>query len=98
VRTNETIDVNRSDGRVFTGVVDQDVTDAGGRIAIPRGSNTELIATKASNRDLTLDLESVTVNGQQYAVTADASRLGGGQRDGLGKNGGPPSLSAAVRQ
>lgn len=103
VRTNETIDVQKSDGRVFTGVVNQDVTDANGNVAIPRGSNVELMVTKASNRDLTLDLESVTVNGQRYAVTADASRLSGGQRDGIGKNqrtaefvGGGAALGALI--
>jgi hypothetical protein len=103
VRTNETIDVKQSDGRVFTGVVNQDVTDASGNVAIPRGSNAELIVKKASNKDMTLDLESVTVNGQRYAVTADASRLSGGQRDGIGKNkrtaefiGGGAALGAII--
>jgi len=86
MRTNETIDVKNSDGRVFTGVVDRDVTDANSNVAIPRGSNAELIVKKASNKDLALDLESVTVNGQRYAVTADASRMSSGQREGIGKN------------
>ena len=86
VRTNEAIDARQSDGRVFAGVVNQDVVDASGNVAIPRGSNAELIVQQASNKDLTLDLESVTVNGKRYAVTADASRLSGGQRDGIGKN------------
>lgn len=31
-RTNKTIDVKKSNGRVFTGVVDQDVTDANGDV------------------------------------------------------------------
>ncbi|MFN0172699.1 MAG: hypothetical protein ACKV22_40485 [Bryobacteraceae bacterium] len=103
VRTNETIDVKTSDGRVFTGVVDQDVRDANGSVAIPRGSNAELIVKKASNKDLSLDLESVTVNGQRYAVTADASRMSGGRRDGVGKNkrtaefiGGGAALGAII--
>ena len=86
VRTSERIDVKKSDGRVFTGVVDQDVADANRNVAIPKGSNAELIVRKASNKDLTLDLESVTVNGHRYAVTADASRASSGQRDGIGKN------------
>jgi hypothetical protein len=103
VRTNETIDVKKSDGRVFSGVVNQNVMDANGTVAIPTGSNAELIVRKASNKDLTLDLESVTVNGQRYAVTADASRLSGGQRDGIGKNkrtaefiGGGAALGAII--
>ena len=103
VRTNETIDVKKSDGRVFTGVVDQDVTDANGNLAMARGSNAELIVRKAANKDLTLDLESVTVNGQRYALTADASRLSSEQRDGIGKNkrtgeyiGGGAALGAII--
>jgi hypothetical protein len=103
LRTNEAIDVKKSDGRVFAGVVDQDVADANGNVAIPRGSNAELIVRKASNKELTLDLESVTVNGQRYAVTADASRTSSGQRDGIGKNkrtaefiGGGAALGAII--
>lgn len=103
VRTNETIDAKKSDGRVFTGVVDQDVTDANNNVAIPKGSNAELIVKKLSNKELTLDLESVTVNGQRYAVAADASRLSSEQRDGVGKNkrtaeyiGGGAALGAII--
>ena len=103
VRTNETIDAKKDDGRVFTGVVDQDVTDANGNVALPKGSGVELLVKKASNKDLTLDLEAVTVSGQRYAVTADASRLSGGQRDGIGKNrrtaeflGGGAALGAII--
>lgn len=103
VRTNETINVKASDGRVFTGVVDQDVTDANGAVAIPRGSNAELIVQKASNNDLTLDLESVTVNGQRYAVTADATQMSSARRDGIGTNkrtaefvGGGAALGAII--
>lgn len=103
VRTNETIDAKKSDGRVFTGVVDQDVTDANGNVAIPRGSNAELIVTQGSNKELSLDLESVTVNGQRYAVTADPSQISSGERDGIGKNkrtgvfiGGGTAIGAIV--
>ena len=86
VRTNETIDAKKNDGRVFTGVVDQDVVDASGNIAIPRGSGAELIVKNASNREMALDLESVTVNGQRYAIAASPESISSGRRDGLGKN------------
>jgi len=43
VRVNESIDVERKDNRVYYGIVDQDVRGDNGRIAIPRGSNAELI-------------------------------------------------------
>lgn len=103
VRTNEAIDAKKSDGRVYTGVVAENVTDVLNNVAIPKGSNVELIVKKASNKELTLDLESVTVNGQRYAVTADASRLSSEQRDGVGKNkrtaeyiGGGAALGAII--
>jgi hypothetical protein len=103
VRTNENIDAAQIDGRVFTGVVNQDVRDANGNVVIPKGSNAELIVKKAANEDLLLELESVTANGQRYAVTADMSRLSGGQWDGIGRNkrtarfvGGGAAMGAIV--
>jgi hypothetical protein len=86
VRTNEAIDVRRNDGRVFSGAVNQDVINADGGLAIPRGSSVELIVKSISNQDLVIDLASVTVNGQRYAVTAYADGIAGGQRDGFGTN------------
>ena len=74
VRTNETIDVNRSDNRVFTGIVDQDVRGNDGRLAIPRGSMVELIVRVAPDNDLVMDLESVTVNGNRYAIRTEPNR------------------------
>src|SRR5437867_4072844 len=59
VRTNETIDVQRRDNRVYTGIVDQDVWGDNGRLAIPMGSTVELIVRVAPDNDLILDVESV---------------------------------------
>ena len=75
VRTNETIDVDRWDNRVYTGMVDREVRGDNGRLAIPRGSNVELIVRVARDNDLILDLESITVDGQRYAVRTDAQRI-----------------------
>jgi len=86
VRNNEPIDAGQTDGRVFSGVVHQDVLDADGNVAMPRGSDAELMVKIDSNRDLVLDLESVTVNGQRYALTAHSDRLADGQKDGIGQN------------
>lgn len=88
VRTNDTIDIrDRSDGRVYTGVVTQDVRDANGQVAIPRGANAELAIRNVSDRDLALDLDSVTVNGRRYVVsTEDYNQAADGRKDGLGKN------------
>jgi hypothetical protein len=80
VRTNEAIDVDRRDNRVYRGIVDQDVRGNNGRVAIPRGANVELIVRVERDNDLIIDLESVVVNGQRYAVRTDANRVGS-QRD-----------------
>jgi hypothetical protein len=75
VRTDEFIDVERRDNRVYSGIVDQDVRGTNGALAIPRGSAAELIVRVAPDNDLILDLESVVVNGQRYAIRTDANRI-----------------------
>ena len=75
VRTDDTIDVERRDNRVYTAIVDQDVRGDDGRLAIPRGSTVELMVRTARDNDLILDLESVTVNGQRYAIRTDPNRV-----------------------
>jgi hypothetical protein len=75
VRLNRTIDVNRSDDRVFYGTVDRDVRGDYGRIVIPRGSNVELAVRVAPDNDLVLDLDSVVVNGERYAIRTDPNRF-----------------------
>jgi hypothetical protein len=77
VRTNEPIDTRGIDYRVFTGIVDQDVRGDNGRLAIPRGSTAELIVRRSRNDEMVLDLESVVVNGQRYAVETDPNRVEG---------------------
>jgi hypothetical protein len=69
VRNNETIDVQKSGGREFSGAVSQDVLDENGDVAIPRGSYAELIVKNNSDKYLALDLESVEVHGLRYPVT-----------------------------
>jgi len=75
VRTKEPIDINRTDNRVFNGTVDADIRGDNGRIAIPRGSNAELMVRVARDNDLILDLESVVVNGQRYAIRTDPNHV-----------------------
>jgi hypothetical protein len=74
VRTNETIDVDKRDNQVFTGIVDQDVRGNNGRLAIPRGSTVELIVRVTADNDLVIDVESASVNGQRYALKTDPNR------------------------
>lgn len=75
VRTNEAVDVARQDNRVYAGIVDQDVRGDNGRVAIPRGANVELIVRVERDNDLILDLDSVVVNGQRYAIRTDPNRV-----------------------
>lgn len=75
VRTNDSIEAGRADYRVYNGTVDQDVRGDNNRLAIPRGSSAELIVRAQRDGDLVLDLESVSVNGERYAVKTDAQQL-----------------------
>ena len=86
VRTSEEINVKKNDGQVFSGVVDQNVMDANGKVAVPKGSSAELMVKRLSDNQLVIDLESVTVSGQRYAVTADSASMPSERKDGLGKN------------
>ena len=83
VRTNETIDVERRDNRVYSGIVDQDVRGDNGRLAIPRGSRVELFVRVAPDNDLILDLESVMVDGERYALRASTNRVESRRDDSL---------------
>jgi hypothetical protein len=83
VRLNESIDVERRDNRVYTGIVDQDVRGVDGRLAIPRGAPVELMVRVAADNDLILDLDSVAVNGQRYALRAEPNRVESRRDDGL---------------
>jgi hypothetical protein len=63
IRTDQLINSERSDGRIYTGTVAHDIVDDNGRLAIPRGSIAELRVQVARDNDLILDLESLIVNG-----------------------------------
>jgi len=87
VRTDETIDSNAADGRVFTGSVDRDVLNRYGRVAIPQGAEVELIVRQISNTQLALDLDSIIVNNQRYGVLTDSNiTTADSRRDGIGAN------------
>ncbi len=74
VRNDESIDVERKDNRVYRGTVDQDVRGENGRLAIPRGSEAEMIVRVAPDNDLVIDIESVTVDGRRFAIQTDSNR------------------------
>jgi hypothetical protein len=85
VRTDETIDIQeRIDGRVYTGTIAEEVRGQNGNVVIPRGSRAELVARRLGRNELSIDLDSVTVNGQRYSV--DATTIGKESKQGVGAN------------
>lgn len=93
VRTDQAIDVKDA-GRVgenYSGSVANDVLDRNGQVAIPKGSRAELgvvpLENGSNSSSMTLDLKSVTVNGQHYQIQSDAlSGTDGTRKSGLGAN------------
>ncbi|MBV9399759.1 MAG: DUF3011 domain-containing protein [Bryobacterales bacterium] len=103
VRTDERIDAVRLENRFYHATVDQDVWGLDGRLAIPRGSPVELTVRPGPGRDLIVDLESITVNGQRYGLVAEPNRLGSQSGPGVGANrstaehvGGGAALGAII--
>lgn len=77
VRTRAPIDTDRG-ARTFPATVENDVWDNYRRLSVPmirRGSPAELTVRTARDGDLILDLDSVTIDGQRYAVDASRQRV-----------------------
>jgi len=86
VRTNEQIRTNHGDvGRRYTATIARDVLDANGNVVIPRGSDARLVVKDAGDGQVSLDLQSVFVNGNRYFLNTMDVRAGN-ERDGLGAN------------
>jgi hypothetical protein len=92
VRNNSAIDSETAQpGQQYGGVVNRDVRDSNGDVAIPHGSGAMLVVRSASGQgkfqgpsDIVVDVASVTVNGQTYRLeTTNFSERG---RQGVGKN------------
>jgi hypothetical protein len=85
VRTSESIDTrDAAESRTYTAQLTQDVVDGSGRVAIPRGSDAQLIVHRTGH-DLVLDLQSVSVAGRRYLVDSNDIEQSG-QREGVGAN------------
>src|SRR5215472_756756 len=109
VRTDDTINsATATEGQTYAAEVADDVLDANGDVVIPHGSNAQIVIRSASKggrfrgaSDLVLDLQSVSVEGQQYMVsTTDLQERG---RQGVGANkrtaemtGGGAALGAII--
>lgn len=92
VRNNEAISSQTAEpGQTFSAVVEQDVLDAAGDVAIPKGSDATLVVREANDQGklqgrsaLAIDLGAVTVLGRQYRMdTTDLVEQG---REGVGTN------------
>jgi hypothetical protein len=89
VRTDEAIDAKHpTDSRIYSATVNKDVLDRSGRVVIPRGANAELIMRDSSDDEITVDLESVTVEGRRYVVDAvsESVSAAGTRKEGVGIN------------
>lgn len=87
VRTDQAINADSASiGKSYDATVSQDVLDANGAVAIPKGSRAQLVVDRGSNsNEVTMDLRSVTVNGQSYLISSNSTTAATG-KEGLGKN------------
>lgn len=74
VRIMDDIRTSQSDGRIFSGTIDQPVRDTHKNVTIPRGNDVELMARRVSDHEYTLDLESIMAAGRRMAAHADAAK------------------------
>ncbi|HZT30779.1 MAG TPA: hypothetical protein VFA33_12895 [Bryobacteraceae bacterium] len=109
VRTEETIDsAKAAQGQTYAAEITQDVLDPSGAVVIPKGANAQIVIRSASGggrirgaSDLVLDLQSVSIGGQQYQLsTTDVAERG---KSGVGANkrtaaytGGGAALGAII--
>jgi hypothetical protein len=87
LRTNERIDSKDVvEGQTFSAQIAEDIRDTDGSVAIPRGSDAKLITRRLEgNGDITLDVESISVEGRRYRVSTADQELEN-HRDGVGAN------------
>jgi hypothetical protein len=87
VTTNQRIDARDAvAGQTFSAQIAEDVRDTDGSIAIPRGSDANLVARRLeANGDITLDVESIVVAGRRYRVSTTDQELQN-RRAGIGAN------------
>ena len=69
VRSDAAIDVGRWDrGRIYPAHVVREVHAQDGDVVVPRDSEAELIVRQTGADQFAVDLESITVHGQRYAM------------------------------
>jgi hypothetical protein len=87
VLTDTAIDTKTPSARKYTATVREDVLDANGKVAIPRNSRAQLVAeaTGTDNKEISLAIHSVTVNGRNYVIST-SNTTASNQKEGIGKN------------
>jgi hypothetical protein len=90
VRTDQRIDSRQANvGQTYDAQIDDDVRGTDGSVAIPRGSNVSLVTRQVENNgDITLDIDSVTVEGRRYRVSTVDKELESGSGIGANKRTG----------
>ena len=109
VRNNETIDSSKAvEGQSYAAEVTADVRDANGAVVIPSGANAQLVIKSMTSggkirgaSDLVIALQSVSIDGQQYAVHTTDIQKEGSQGIGVNKRtgeyvGGGAALGAII--
>jgi hypothetical protein len=87
LRTNERIDSRDVvEGKTFSAQIAEDVRDADGSVAIPRGSDASLVTRRDTDGDIILDVDSIVVGGRRYRVNTQDQEIEKRGRDGLGAN------------
>jgi len=75
VRTDTAIPAKPAANAKYTASVSNDIKDRSGAVAIPRGTRAQLVATPTSDgKDMNLDLQSVTINGQRYLLATSSAK------------------------
>jgi len=86
VKTDTAIPAKPAANARFTATVSDDVTDKSGGVLIPRGSQAALVAVpNRDGKDTTLDLRSVTINGQRFLLESQGKSQSSAP-GGLGAN------------
>lgn len=84
---NTNSNTNYNGDQLYSGTVAADVMDSQGRVAIPSGSPVQLAVVPTGDKQLTLDLRSITVNGQTYNTYSDSTSAAATNKNGgLGAN------------
>lgn len=109
VRTEDAINsATAVEGQTYAADVTDDVLDANGDVVLPRGSNAQIVIRSASKggrirgaSDLVLDLQSISVEGQQYTISTTDVKQSGKQGVGANKRtaeytGGGAALGAII--